>query len=116
MAKRVFGLASFLFCKRASDLLSPEFGPRGGFTYPCRKPPSVTLNIQIRNKKNRERWAGEKRKRFNRTGEILEDGVAPGSVFNFMVKFESYKEDLLDDMKYGTHGGALPVFHFMVKF
>ena len=58
----------------------------------------------------------KKRKRFNRTGEALEDGAAAGSVFNFMVKFESYKEDLLADMKYGTHGGALPVFHFMVKF
>ena len=97
-------------------MLSPEFGPEVGFHPHVEKPPSVTLNIQIRNNKNRERWAGEKRKRFNRTGETLEDGAAAGSVFNFMVKFESYKEDLLADMKYGTHGGALPVFHFMVKF
>ena len=57
-----------------------------------------------------------KRKRFNRTGETLQDGVAPGSVFNFMVKFDSYKEDLLANMKYGKHEGVLPVFHFMVTF
>ena len=116
MAKKVFGLASFLFCKRASDLLSPEFGPEVGFHSHVEKRRQSHSTSKFATTNKRERWVGEKRKRFNRTGETLEDGAAARSVFNFMVKFESYKEDLLADMKYGTHGGALPVFHFMVKF